>query len=121
MEVVVETVRIDVPVPPADRVTLLVLRLVVGPDGFMAETRLTVPVKPLRLVIVMVDVADDPAWIVRLVGFAVTVKSCGGGGGTTAVIVATCESDPLVPVTVTEYVPNGVDVVVAIVRTEVSV
>ena len=48
-------------VPPDERVTLLVLRFVVGPDGVMAEMRLIVPVNPLMLVKVTVDVPDEPA------------------------------------------------------------
>jgi hypothetical protein len=50
-----------VAVPPDERVTVVVLRLVVGPDGVMAEMRLIVPVNPLMLVNVIVDVPDEPA------------------------------------------------------------
>lgn len=67
-----------VPVPPAERVTLVALRVVVGPDGDMEDVRVMVPVKPLMLVRVMVDAADDPAWIVRLPGLAAMVKSGAG-------------------------------------------
>lgn len=64
-----------VPVPPAERVTLVALRVGVGPGGDMEDVRLIVPEKPLTLVRVTVDAADEPAWIVRLTGFAAMVKS----------------------------------------------
>jgi hypothetical protein len=71
----VDTVSVVVPVPPAEIVTLVALRVVVGPEGDMEDVRLIVPEKPLTLVRVMVDAADDPAWIVRLTGLAAIVKS----------------------------------------------
>ncbi len=50
-----------VAVPPDERVTLVALRLVVGPEGVMAEMRLIVPVNPLMLVKETEDVPDEPA------------------------------------------------------------
>jgi hypothetical protein len=59
--VVVETVRMLVPVPPEDRETLVVLSVAVGPLFDTAVVRLTIPAKPLRLLMVIVEVADMPA------------------------------------------------------------
>jgi hypothetical protein len=42
----------------------------------LSAVRLTTPLKPLTVVTVMVEVPDTPVLIVRLVGLAVTVKSC---------------------------------------------
>lgn len=50
-------VRVDVPDPPDVRVTLVGLRLSVGPAGELEAARETVPVKLLRLLRVMVEVA----------------------------------------------------------------
>lgn len=102
VDVVVDTVSVVVPVPPDERVTLVALRVVVGPDGDMEDVRVIVPVKPLILVRVIEDAAEEPAWIVRLTGLTAMVKSGGGGGLTATVIVAEWTSVPLVPLTVTE-------------------
>lgn len=83
------------------RVTLVGVREQVSPlGGETAAERDTVPVKPETLVTVIVDVPALPALTVTLVGLAVTVKSW-----TVKTIVAVLERDPLVPVTVTVYVP----------------
>ena len=47
----------------------------VSPAGETDEVRATVPVNPLRGATVMVDVAAAPAFVVTLVGLAVTLKS----------------------------------------------
>ena len=66
-----------------------------------AEVNKTGPVKPFRPVTVIVDVpAAPPAMILTLVGLAEIVKSW-----TVYVTVAVCDKLPLVPVTVTVYVP----------------
>jgi hypothetical protein len=72
---VVDTVSVVVPVPPAESVTLVALRVVVGPDGDMEDVRVIVPENPLMLVKVMVDAAEEPDWIVRLTRLAAIVKS----------------------------------------------
>lgn len=102
VDVVVDTVSVVVPVPPDDRVTLVALRVVVGPDGDMEDVRVIVPAKLLILVKVIAEDAEEPAWIVRLTGLAVMVKSGGGGGRTVTVTVTEWTSVPLVPLTVTE-------------------
>lgn len=102
VDVVVDTVSVVVPVPPDERVTLVALKVVVGPDGDMEDVRVTVPAKPLILVRVIEDAADEPAWIVRLTGLAAMVKSGGGGELTVTVIVTEWTSVPLEPFTITE-------------------
>jgi hypothetical protein len=71
----VDIASVVVPVPPAERVMLVALRVVVGPEGDMEDVRLIVPEKPLMLVRVMMDAADEPAWTERLLGLAAMVKS----------------------------------------------
>jgi len=64
--------------PPDARVTVLLLRLVVGGRwlaGEMLAERLIVPVKPFRLESVTMEVAWDPREIVRVVGLAEIPKS----------------------------------------------
>ncbi len=64
VEVVVETVRVEVPDVPAEIVTLAEgVNDAVGPPGETGEmlaAKFTVPLKPLTLVTVMVDVPDEP-------------------------------------------------------------
>jgi len=67
--------RLDVPEVP--RVTLADDRLQDRPvEGETEADRATVPVKPCRLATVIVEVPDVLTRTVRLVGLAVTVKSC---------------------------------------------
>jgi hypothetical protein len=65
-----------------DNVTLLGFRLKVRPETG-ATVRVTVPVKPPRLLSWIVEVPDDPCRIVSDVGVELTVKS-----GIMTVIVA---------------------------------
>ncbi len=53
-------VRVDVPIPPLVRVMLEGLSDAVRPEGETFADRETVPVKPLRLVRVMVERAEEP-------------------------------------------------------------
>jgi hypothetical protein len=66
-----ETVRVDVPEPMRNEVLRLAVRL--AAEGMAAI--LTFPLKPDRLVTVIVDVPDPPATKVRLDGLAEIVKS----------------------------------------------
>lgn len=75
------------------------LSVAVIPAGALAVNA-TVPLKPPSELTVIVLVPDDPWRMVMLVGLAVSVKSC-----TLTVTIVVCDSDPLVPVTVTVYVP----------------
>ncbi len=73
----------------------------VSPVGTVS-VRVTVPVNPFRAVTVIVDVTEVPVGT-EAGEVAVMVKS--GAGLTLNVTVAECDSDPLVPVTVTVNVP----------------
>jgi hypothetical protein len=57
----------------------------VAPATLTLEVRLTDPVKPLRLLSVIVEVADDPDWTVIEAGFWDMPKS--GGLPTVTIIV----------------------------------
>ncbi len=107
----VEIVRVDVPVPPAGKVTGFMLNEKVRPvTGAVVEaTRLTLPAKLFRLVSVMVEVAELPA--ARLAGVAALAEMPKSGATTVTATVAEWESDPLVPVAVTVYVPAALLVV----------
>lgn len=74
------TVRVDVPVPPPVRVILEGFRDAVRPVGETFVERETVPAKPLRLVKVMVEIAEGPDGVVRVVGLAETLKLDGLDG-----------------------------------------
>ena len=71
--------------------------------------RLTTPAKPFTAEIVIVEVPEEPAFTVTLVGDAVIVKSW-----TTNVTVTECDRDPLVPVTKTCLLPVEVNVHVSV-------
>ena len=60
VEEVVDTVRVEVADVPEETMTLTGFREGVGPAGETLATKLTVPMKPLILVTVMVDVPDEP-------------------------------------------------------------
>ena len=88
--------RVEVAAPSGGSVAIIGLSDAVAPAGETLLLRLTVPEKPLKLVRVMVDVADDPPGrTVRLDGFGVIVKS----GPTTTGTVAVWVIPPLTPVT----------------------
>lgn len=75
MEVVVAIVRTLVPLPPAERVMLVMLRVATIPVLVTEVVREIVPAKELMLVSVTVVEAEEPACIVRLTGFEDIVKS----------------------------------------------
>jgi hypothetical protein len=68
------TVKVEVPVPPLAKVTLVGLRDPVRPEGETVDERETVPVKPKRLVTLAVDNPEDPACAITLAGLAETLK-----------------------------------------------
>jgi hypothetical protein len=68
--------------------------------------RVTVPVNPPDGVTVIVDVPWPPVVKVMLVGLAVSAKST--FDTTTVMVAVVWASEPLVPVTVTVYVPSTV-------------
>jgi hypothetical protein len=69
------TERVDVEVPPADKLGLPGFRLVINPPAETETDRVTVPEKPSRLVRVMVDVLVEPAAAVIFAGLADDPKS----------------------------------------------
>ncbi len=54
------TVRVEVAVPPAGRLKLLVLSDGFGPVALLFAVMFAIPVNPLKLVSVIVEVAEDP-------------------------------------------------------------
>lgn len=75
VDVVVVIVRVEVSVCPDPSVRLVELRDVPGPGWTVVASRVTVPANPLILATLIKDVADDPATIVMLLGFAFVAKS----------------------------------------------
>jgi hypothetical protein len=123
----VEIVRIDVPEPPETRETLVGLRETAGPLRTVRETvalRLTVPVKPPKLVSVAVKVALDPLVTDCELGFATIEKSGGCCGFTFRVTpAAVCErlqAEQEAPDANIAYLPVGVELVVATVSVDVA-
>jgi len=107
-------VRVEVPEVP--RITEDTLSETERPvDGTTEAARLTVPVKPFRLVTVIVEVSDAPSRTCRLVRLASTLKS------TIRRLKEVAWGTPTdVPVIETEYVIAGVDEVVEQVRIELA-
>lgn len=66
---------VEVPLPPDESDTLVGLRLSVGPVGELVADNVTVPLKPLRLFRVIVEVAWAPARAVTVDGLALMEKS----------------------------------------------
>jgi len=93
----VPTLSVDVLCPPEVRVTDELLSDVLGPGvGETIVERVTVPANPLRLVNVIRLVPDVPRGRLSDDGLTVMEKS-----DTMTRMETECESDPLVPVTVT--------------------
>ncbi len=69
------TVRAVVAELPELMETNPLLRVAVSPNGETNVLKARVPLKPLRLAKVMVDVAHEPGDVVRLVGLALMEKS----------------------------------------------
>lgn len=91
------TSRVEVAVSPADRVTLLGVRVAAIPSVGLID-RFTVPAKLSRLRSVIVEVPDDPRRTTFVAGFADMLKS----GATTPVGTSRAlNEEPLVPVTPT--------------------
>jgi len=91
------TVRATVFVPPEGTTTLVEFSLLVKqPQPLTAFAKFTVPLKPLTLVSVMMDVLVEPAWIERDAGLAEIVNP-----STSAVTFTDLAAAPVPPVTVT--------------------
>jgi len=70
-----ETVRVAVPDPPDERVTLDGLMETVSPEKDLLTDRVTLPEKPATDVSVIVDVLEPPTGTFTMFGDAVRVKS----------------------------------------------
>ncbi len=64
--------RVELAVPADARATGLTKNDVVGPKGETVAESVTLPEKPLRLLRLMAEVPEDPAWTVSDVGLAET-------------------------------------------------
>ena len=112
--------RVDDPDPPEERVTLVGLTDVDRPDGETEANRLTVPVKPLRLVRLITDVPEVPDWMVRLDGLLDMLKSVGGGLTVTSFdVVPVCDAES-VTVRRTVKLPDVVYVCVTVLPVPVT-
>jgi hypothetical protein len=116
----VVTVRVRPTDPPEESVKLVWLKDAVSAPLPVSLSE-TVPLNPLTLEIVIVDVPDWPVWIVSEFADADIEKSGGGGTDTVSEMWSWCEVDPLVALTIKSYSPAGVDEFVDIVRVDVAV
>jgi hypothetical protein len=89
------TVSVDVPVPPLVRAMLEGFSDAVKPEGETFVDREIVPVKPLKLVNVMVEVAEEPDWVVMIVGLAETLKPGGLDGRRLVNLIVEGEDVPM--------------------------
>ncbi len=95
------TVKVEVAEVPS--ATDVGLSDVEGPAGDTSVVSETVPVNPAKLVTVIVDVAEEPSGIVRVLGLADILNST-----TWTVTLTEWETPPLVPVTTTAKLPETV-------------
>jgi len=72
----VNTVRVAVADAPGDNARVVGLKVAPGPPETV-RVRVTLPLNPLRLFTVMIDVPEDPAEKLREAGRAETLKSKG--------------------------------------------
>ncbi len=72
-------VRVEVPVPPTARATMVGLMEAVTPEGETDAVRATVPEKPFRLASAMVEIVETPWMTVTLDG--TETEKLGGFGG----------------------------------------
>ena len=92
-------VKVDVAAPLALRLTLVWLRETERPFftiGLTVADSVIVPVKPLRLCSVIVDVLEVSLLTVRELGLAEMVKVGGGGGGPVLKLAASTVSGSVV-------------------------
>jgi len=96
---VVETVSVEDAELADATVTVVGFTVHDSPAGVTLPTRLTVPLKLLRLVRVIIEVPEAPCWRAIFDGLEDTVKS--GELVTLTVTVVEWDIEPLVPVTLT--------------------
>ncbi len=97
--VCVKTVNVTAAEPPETSVTLVGPTLAPGPPDTLGA-RVTVPLKPFRLVTVTTDVPEEPDGKLKETGLGEMLNS--GGAPTVTLTVTEWDSNPLVPITVTE-------------------
>ncbi len=92
-------VRIELPDPPEDRLTEVWLNDVLGPGEDIETERFTVPLNPFMLVKVRLKAPEELGGMVIDVGLPEIEKS--NTVVTATRIVAECDREPLLPVTIT--------------------
>jgi hypothetical protein len=97
-------VRVELAEPPEDKVRLELLNEITGGllvAGEILSVSATVPLKPFRLVTVIVELALAPGCTVIEAGFAPIEKSGCAACTTETWMLVECDMVPLNPVTVT--------------------
>jgi hypothetical protein len=97
-------VRVELAEPPEDRARLELLNEMTGGllvAGEILSVSVTVPLKPFRLVAVIVELALAPGCSVIEAWFAVIEKSCCADCTTETWMLVECDRVPLDPLTVT--------------------
>ena len=92
------------PVPPAERATLVELNERLSPLGEPVADRVTVPAKLLRLVRVIVEVEEDPALMLSDDGFAEMLKSGEGEEGLKNSVIGVALPSPVLRVARFQFV-----------------
>lgn len=101
----VETTSVAVALPPGDRLRLVGVRVMPGPLlrlGVIVADSVKPPLKPLRLLSVMMELADWPLGMLREVGLDLIAKSGGGGAVLVKFASRTFSGTTAGPVTVTQ-------------------
>jgi hypothetical protein len=116
VELVVETVKVEVDDAPALSLILAGFRDAIGPAVGIVLVRVMLPAKPLRLDTWSVEFPDEPGWSASVIGLVRTEKSSPTSNDTTI------DSEPLpaVAVTVTRYTPGAVEPLVVTVKVAVA-
>lgn len=96
----VEIVKVEFPVPPEVRVTLVGFKFRTRPAGETESVRLTVPVNPPRLVNTMESIAVKPCDMPMLESVDTIEKLGFETALTVTKIPVTCDKAPLTPVTI---------------------
>lgn len=81
----VDTVSVDVPLPPAETVTLVGFADTIGPLGEIVGDSVIVPAKPPRLVSIIVEVPEAP-WATEIDDGLDEILKSGDAGWVTATL-----------------------------------
>jgi hypothetical protein len=118
VEADVGSVSVEIPLPADVRLTADGDKLGTKPADEMVAAKLIMPVKPLRLVKVIVADPKEPRRIGTDCGLAAMLKSA--AGPTTRVITVVRDKGPCAPVTVTVCVPATTEEATVIVNVETA-